>query len=175
MADKRKEFGKIYDKYINKIYRFVFLKVNSEEIAQDICSETFLKGWENYKETQNTKAKIQNPQAFLYRIAHNLVVDHYRTKGRTQVISPELLPITDPSPSLEEKAVFTSDLNQIKLALSNIKEDYQNAIIWRYLDDLPIQEVAKMMNKSEETTRVTLSRALKALKAECYKDTHFTS
>ncbi len=162
MKDKRKEFSQIYDKYINKIYRFVYLKVSSEEIAQDLCSETFLKGWESFKSNQ----VIDNPQAFLYRIAHNLVVDHYRTKSRTKVVSPEFLPVADPSPSLEEKSFFNSDLNQVKVALANIKEDYQNAIIWRYLDDRPISEVAKMMNKTEETTRVTLSRALKALRSE---------
>ena len=162
MANKRKEFSKIYDKCINKIYRFIFLKVNSEPIAQDLCSETFLKGWEAYKEAE----KIDNPSAFLYRIARNLVTDYYRIKGRTQVVSPETIPITDPSPGIEEKVVFNSDLEQVKIGLANLKEEYQNAIIWHYLDDLPIQEVAKMLDKSEENTRVLLHRALKALKNE---------
>ncbi len=169
--NKRKEFSKIYDKCIGKIYRFIFLKVSSEEIAQDLCSETFLRGWESFKETP----KIENPSAFLYRIARNLVTDHYREKGRTQVVSAENFPIIDPSPGLEEKILFNSDLEQIKLALTNIKEDYQNAIIWRYLDDLPIQEVARMLDKSEETARVTLHRALKALRQECNKKKSFTS
>ena len=60
MANPRKEFSKIFDKYIDKIYRFVFLKVNSEEIAQDLCSETFLRGWEAYQKAQNSKLKAQN-------------------------------------------------------------------------------------------------------------------
>jgi len=166
MANKRKEFSKIYDKCITKIYRFIFLKVSSEEIAKDLCSETFLKGWESYNK-ENTK--IENPSAFLYRIARNLVTDYYRERGRTQIVSPEFIPIVDPSPGIEEKAIFNSDLEQIKLALVNLKEDYQNAIIWYYLDDLPIREVAKMLDKSEETSRVTLHRALKALKNEINK------
>lgn len=172
MANSRKEFGKIYDQYINKIYRFIFVKVNSEEIAQDLCSETFLKGWEAYK---SAGEKIQNPQAFLYRIARNLVIDYYRQKGRTQIVSVEALPIADPSPAIEDKVAFNSDLSQVKLAMANLKEDYQNALIWYYLDDLPIQEVAKMLDKSEQTTRVTIHRALKALKDECNKIGHFTS
>lgn len=165
MANKRKEFSKIYDQYINKIYRFIFLKVSSQEITQDLCSETFLRGWEAFQEE-----KIENIQAFLYQIARNLVIDHYREKGRTKVVSPELIPIADPSPNLEERAIFNSDLEQVKTALVNLKEDYQNAIIWYYLDDLPIQEVAKMLDKSEETARVTLHRALKALKNEINQD-----
>jgi len=73
MANYRREFSKIYDQCIDKIYRFIFLKVNSKEIAQDLCSETFLKGWETYK--KNTK--IENPSAFLYRIASILVIDYF--------------------------------------------------------------------------------------------------
>lgn len=162
MVNKRKEFSKIYDKCIEKIYRFIFLKVSSEEIAQDLCSETFLKGWESYKNNPN----IENPSAFLYRIARNLVTDYYRQKGRTQFVSAEFVSIIDPNPGLEEKMALNSDLEQVKLVLATLKEDYQNVIIWRYLDDLPISEIAKMLDKSEEATRVTLHRALKSLRNE---------
>ncbi len=62
MADLRKIFSKIYDQYINKIYRFVFLKVSSQEIAEDLTSETFLKTWESFK----NGTRIENPQAFLF-------------------------------------------------------------------------------------------------------------
>lgn len=159
MPNQRKEFSEIYDKYIGKIYRFIFLKVSTEEIAQDLCSETFLKGWEMFKQE-----KIDNPQAFLYRIAHNLVIDHYREKGRTQVVSADCVSIIDPSPKIEDKAILDSDINQIKLGITNLKEDYQNVIIWHYLDDLPICEVAKLLDRSEEATRVLLHRALESLK-----------
>ena len=161
MGNQKKEFSKIYDKYVDKIYRFVFIKVNSKDITQDLCSEVFLRCWEVYKKDDT---KIDNPGAFLYRIARNLVIDHYRDKGKANIVSPDSLPIPDPSPGLEEIAFQNSDLNRIKLAIADLKEDYQNVIIWHYLDDFPIQEVAKMLNKSEQTTRVTLHRALKALK-----------
>jgi len=165
MSNKRKEFSKIYDQCINKIYRFIFLKVNSQEISQDLCSETFLKGWEAYKNNPN----IENPSAFLYRIARNLVTDHYREKARAQFVSPEMVPVIDPNPGLEEKSALNSDLDQVRAVLADLKEDYQNVIIWHYLDDLPIQKVAKMLNKTEDATRVTLHRALKALRNEIDK------
>jgi len=160
MANYRKEFGKIYDQCINKIYRFIFLKVNSEEIAQDLCSETFLRGWESYK----NNPKIENPSAFLYRIARNLVIDYYREKGRTNFVSPEIVPIADPSPGIEEKAALNSDLDQVKAVLADLKREYQDVIIYRYLDELSIPEIAKIMEKSEGTVRVTLHRALRALR-----------
>ena len=155
-------FSQIYDQYVNKIYRFIFLKVNSQEIAEDLCSETFLKGWQCYKEKQD----IENPQAFLYQIARNLVVDYYRAKGRTQTVSVDCLPITDPRIDLEAETMNNSDLDRIKSVLVNIKDDYQEAIIWHYIDDLSISEIAKMLNKSEGAVRVTLHRALKSLKKE---------
>jgi len=161
MANPRKKFSKIYDQYIDKIYRFVFLKVSSQEIAQDLTSETFLRAFESMK-TNN----IENPQAFLYRIARNLVTDHYREKGRTQIVSAEYTPIIDPKGDLEERAILNSDMEQVRLAINNLKEDYQNVVIWYYLDDLPVPEIAKMLDRSEEATRVLLHRALKALKNE---------
>jgi RNA polymerase sigma-70 factor (ECF subfamily) len=167
MANSRKKFSKIYDQYVEKIYRFVFLKVSSEEIAQDLTSETFLKCWEAYKKTQNPKPKtqnIKNPQAFLYQIARNLIIDHYREKGKYQVVSAEISPIIDPRTDLEEKMILNSDFEMVRNHLSSLKDDYQNAIVWYYLDDLPICEVAKLLDKSEEATRVLIHRALKSLR-----------
>lgn len=161
MKNLREKFGEIYDRYIDKIYRFIFLKVNSQEIAQDLTSETFLRGWQAFQEKNE---EIENIQAFLYRIARNLVTDYYREKNKNQVISAEFSPIIDPRQNLEERAIINSDLTMIRQALANLKEEYQNVIIWHYLDDLPIQEVAQMLDRSEEATRVLLSRALKALR-----------
>ena len=163
MTDQRKEFSKIYDKYIDKIYRFIYLKVSSEDIAKDICSETFLKGWVAF---QSAEEKIENPSAFLYRIARNLVTDHYRQRGRTQFVSIENNPIIDQVQGVEERMMAVSEIEQIKAILPNLKEDYQNVIIWRYLDDLSVSEIAKILDRSEQTTRVLLHRALKSLKGE---------
>ena len=167
MSNPRKEFSKIYDQYIDKIYRFIFLKVSSTEIAEDLTSETFLRGWKAYEKAENPGIEyreIENPQAFLYRIARNLVTDHYRKKGKAQIISAEYASIPDPRENLEERAKLGSDIETVHQALANLKEDYQNVIIWHYLDDLPVQEVAKLLNKSKETTRVMLYRALKMLR-----------
>jgi RNA polymerase sigma-70 factor (ECF subfamily) len=158
----KKEFSKIYDQYIEKIFRFIFLKVNSKEVAEDLTSETFLRTWEIFK---NGNPKIENVSAFLYQIARNLVTDFYRQKGKAQVISADLgRPIIDPRINLEEKAKINSDLEIIRKAISELNEDYQNAIIWYYIDDLPIQEIANLLGRTEEATRVLISRALTALR-----------
>ena len=162
MSNPQKIFSQIYDQYINKIYRFVFLKVNSQEIAEDLTSETFLRGWRSFKNPTD----IENPSAFLYKIARNLVIDYYRQKDQKKTISTEDIRISDPRTDLEERAIFSSDLDIVKSALGDLKEDYQTVIIWHYLDDLSIPEIAKMLRKPEGTVRVSLHRALKALKSE---------
>lgn len=161
MNNPRKIFSQIYDDCIDKIYRFIFFKVNSQEIAQDLCSETFLRGWQSFKDN---KKKIENPQAFLYQIARNLVIDHYRDKGRTQTVSADCVPIIDPGEDLEEQALSRSDLDTIKSALTGLKDEYQEVVIWHYIDDLSIPEISKILNKSEGAVRVMLHRALKSLK-----------
>ncbi|MCD6550445.1 RNA polymerase sigma factor [bacterium] len=165
---KQSEFSKIYDKYINKIYRFIFLKVNSVEIAEDLTSETFLRGWRYF---ENGK-EIDNFQAFLYRIARNLIVDFYRNKEKIKIVSAENSgPLPDPRPDPEEKAKNDSDILLIRQALAELKEDYQNMIILHYIEDLPIQDIAQIIGRSEGNTRVMLHRALKALKKQLQKTT----
>ena len=161
MDKLRKQFSHIFDKHIDKIYRFIFLKVNSQDVAQDLTSETFLRCWEKYRQNQE---RIENINAFLYQIARNLVIDHYREKGKNQVFSAEDTPIIDPREDVGQKATLNLDVEQIKVSLVNLKEDYQNVIIWHYLDDLPIKEVSLMLDRSEEATRVLLHRALNALR-----------
>ena len=163
MPHSRKIYSDIYDKYVDKIYRFVVLKVKSPEIAEDLWSEVFLRGWQAF---QRNSSKIENIQAFLYQIARNLLIDHYREVGQTQLVSVEYAPITDVSQDLEEKALLQSDLEQVKAALANIKEEYREVIIWYYLDEFKVPEIAKILNKSEGTVRVLIHRALKALKTK---------
>ena len=160
MSNPKKEFSKIYDQYIDKIYRFIFFKVNSQEITQDLTSETFLRCWECYKSGTN----IENPQAFLFQVARNLVIDHYREKNKSQAVSTEFVSIIDPKSDLKEKSLLNSDLEQVRHALSDLKEDYQNVIVWHYLDELSIPEVAYILGRSEEATRVLLHRALNSLR-----------
>ena len=163
-----KQFGQIYDQYIDKIYRFVYLKVNSQEIAEDITSKVFLRGWEAYKtkfEIRNSKFEIKNMGAFLYQIARNAVVDHYRDRGRTKVVSADASPeIVDPGENAQDKAILSADINIIKKSIQKLKKEHQDIIIWHYLEDMPINDIAELLDKPAGTVRVMLHRGLKNLK-----------
>jgi RNA polymerase sigma-70 factor, ECF subfamily len=166
MDNLREKFSQIYDQCIGKIYRFVFLKVNSRETAEDLTSETFLRCWK----VMEGGTCPENHSAFLYKIARNLVIDHYRQKPKNSIISADLVSwqeaMIDPRSDFEDKANLQSELAEIKSALAGINEDYQNAIIWYYLDDLPICEVAKLLDRTESATRVLVHRALESLRKQ---------
>lgn len=162
MPPKNKFFTKIFDQYIDKIYRFIFLRTDSESTAQDLTQQVFLKFWEKID-------GVQNPKAFLYKVAKDTVSDYYRQKSKFQPILLEEISFADPE-NPEEKVLIDFELERIKKALQTINEDYQNVIVWHYLDDLSIKEIAKILDKSEGTVRVLLHRALKALKGKLLKE-----
>jgi len=163
MENLKKKYSKIYDQYIAKIYRFIFIKVNSQEIAEDLASETFLRGWERLKELDG---KIDNLPAFLYQIARNLVVDHYREKNNTTLVSADSNQIADPRNDLGEKVAFDSDLRIILATMTGLSDDYREVINLHYLDDLSIKETAQILNRPEGTVRVMIHRALKELREQ---------
>jgi len=162
MDSLNEQFGQIYDQYIEKIYRFVYLKVNSQETAEDITSKVFLRGWEVF---QSQNAEIKNPSAFLYQIAKNAVIDHYREKGRAKLVSVDASPqMADPGTNAHDKAILNADVNIIKKAMQKLKKEHQDIIIWHYLEDMPIANIAKLLDKPAGTVRVMLHRGLKDLK-----------
>lgn len=162
MDNLNEQFSLIYDQYIDKIYRFVYLKVSSQEIAEDITSKVFAKGWEAFKAPA---ADIKNQGAFLYQIARNAVIDYYRAKDRTSTISVDASPeIKDPGASAHDKAILSADIGIIKKAIQKLKKEQQDIIIWHYLEDMPIAEIAQLVGKPAGTVRVALHRGLKELK-----------
>ena len=161
MAYPKKKFTKLYDKYVEKIYRFVFLKVSSQEEAQDLTSQVFTKGWKKFRKGE----KIDNPPAYLYQIARAEIANHYREKAKFQVTNAVSDQIIDPNPGLEEKSKLDSDMAAVKNCLAKLSNDYQDVLVWRYLDGYSNKEIAEMSGKSEGTVRVMIHRALKALRA----------
>lgn len=161
MSQLQRKFGDVYDKHIDKIYRFIFLKVSSQEIAEDLSSEVFTRCWESFRDK---KCDIKNMQAFLYQIARNLIVDHYRQKGQAQLVSVDSFPAVEDNLDLEEKVMERIEVNDIKAALADINEDYREIIIWYYLEELSVPEIAKILSKSEDAVRVQIHRALSALR-----------
>jgi len=165
MSDIKQSFTLIYDEHIAKIYRFVYLKVDSRETAEDLCSEVFTRVWKGFSDIE--QKRIENPQAFIYQIARNVIADHYRSKSKIKIVDIE--EIVEDSDSIEEEVIISLEMDQIRKTLLKLNEDYQNYVIWRYLDELSTVEIAQIMGKSQQSVRVGIHRALQALKKEMEK------
>lgn len=164
-------FIDFYNKQVDKIYRFIYFRVGSEETAQDLASEAFLKLWQSAsgggQNLSNRRVKVENPRALLYQIARNLVTDFYRQKPAFEAIltsdHPDFLEIPSQE-DLMEKINRESELEQIKEAVKKIPAEQQEAVLLRYLDEMEVKEIAQILNKSEGAVRVLVHRGLESLK-----------
>lgn len=172
LRTKRDEdaFGRIYDRYVERIYRFVSLKLPTKEAAQDVTSESFLRLWQYVQEEK----RITNIRALLYRIARNLVADHYRTGSRTISVEQSVTFSLDAasydsesrlSDQNKEKRLIEAkaDLALVVERVSRLKEDYRDVLMLRLVDGLSFQDIAIVLDKKPGTVRVIFHRAMKAL------------
>lgn len=160
MEALKEKFTALYDQNIEAIFRFVYLKVSSQEIAEDLTAEVFMRFWKKL-----SQAEIENPRAFLYQVARNVVADHYRSRNARLVDLEETEELVEtPRLSLEEIVDISVQMEQVQTALVSLREDYQNYIIWRYLEELSVPEIMEITGKREENVRVGIYRALQALR-----------
>jgi len=160
----KEAFGQLYDTYAPKIYRFIRLKVDSQENAQDLTAETFLRIWDFLNKKRKIKERFQS---LLYKIARNLIVDFYRSRTVKEFliddIFEEVTKIEDDQKS-DELVLKQEEIKELRNALIRINPNYQDIIIWYYVDELSISEIAEILNKKEGTVRVLIHRAVNALK-----------
>lgn len=157
----KKSFGKLYERYLEEIYRYVFFKVGDQQTAEDITEETFIKTWESLSKIYQGDGKIGNLRAWLYRIAKNLVVDYYRKNKFETIVGPT---VTANIHSPEQTAIEQEESTWIVGALQKLKPDFQQIIIMRLINDLSHKEIASITGISEGHSRILLYRALKKLK-----------
>ena len=158
---KEQFFSQIYDEHVDKVYRFVFFKVSNEVIAQDITSETFTRLW---KEISFDK-EIKNPSGFLFRVAKNLIIDHYRTKDQNPANLDNLDNIiVDTKEDVFKTIVQNDEMRAITVALGQLNEDTRLAVSMYYIEQDPVSEVAKALSRSQGATRVLIHRGMKQLK-----------
>lgn len=151
-------FAVIYDRYVDALFRFVVFRVKSQELAQDIVSELFLKIWQHLTARERV---VANLRAFLYQIARNLVADHYRT-------AQETLPLEDTSEMVgkgEQQLNIHQSLVEVEKALKSLRPDWQEVIILSHIEGLKNSEIALIIGKSHSATRVILHRAMQELKS----------
>ncbi len=152
-------FAELYDAYVERVSRYIYFRVSEDIDMEDLVSQVFLKAWENLS---HYKAGNSPFVAWLYTIARNLVIDHYRTKRETLPLEEALVLASDMGMP-DEEAQTRSDLEALREALHVLKTDQQQALVLKYIVGLPNENIAKVMNKQEGTIRGLQMRGLQAL------------
>ena len=155
-------YGQLYDLYIEKIYRFIYFKVQSKEDAEDITSEVFLKAWQYIIDKSPTT--IESISGLLFSIARNAIIDWYRQKAKKPVVSIEV--ITELAANTDHHEAFASaeEVKHMLEIMKKLKQDYQEVLLLKYIEGLKIGEIARVVGKSSINVRVLLHRATKKLK-----------
>ena len=152
-------FSNLYDKYLRKIYDFIYYKTHHTETAEDITSIVFMKAWKSIG-----TFKGEYFSAWLYCIARNAVIDHYRTSRAHSNI--------DDAWDLSNNEDVSADADT-KLKVQNIQEyikklssTERDILIMRIWQDMPYKEIAEIINKSEGNCKVIFGRTIKKLKEQ---------
>jgi RNA polymerase sigma-70 factor (ECF subfamily) len=153
-------FGRIYDGYVERIYRFVFFRVDDQQTAEDLTSQVFLKAWSNLDRFEFTRTPYI---AWLYTIAHNTVIDHYRTRKVTTALEDVQLSQPDDAEAVENQIDLTVEMKMIKVAMQSLTEDQQQVLHLRFIEGMSNTEIAQQLGKREGAIRALQMRGLQAL------------
>lgn len=152
-------FGALYDRYLDRVYRYVYYRVGSVEEAEDLAEEVFLKAWEAIGRYREQGVPFL---AWLMRLTHNHVVDYFRTR-RPSAPLVETLPAGSPDPQhVAEQRLATE---AVLRAMQGLTPEQQQVLILRFIEDLDHGEIAAMLGKNEGAVRALQFRGLTALRA----------
>ena len=155
-------FGELYDRHHRHIFRYVWGRVRDERVAEDLTGEVFTRMVVNLRGYRVTGVPFQ---VWLYRVAHNLVVDHYR-KGDQGVLVPlhhvEGLSMEKSNPATIVERQLT--VERVKDALTRLDPLQQEVVVLRFLTGLSLKEVALTLNKTVAAVKSLQHRGLVALR-----------
>lgn len=159
----KRAFSVLYERYLTVIYNYIYFQVSGDHHeAEDLTEEVFLRAFSIAIEKPKNQS---NFKALLYRIAHNLVIDQYRTK-KVELDIEAASNVSDDFPNPEENLETAQLSEDLTNAIKKLKPNLQSVIILRYVLDMDTDEIAEFMGISRNYVRVLQFRALQALKIE---------
>jgi len=155
-------FAELYEEYFDKIYRYIAIKIGDKAEAEDMTQQVFLKALQSIS---TFKWKGFPFSAWLYRIAHNQVVDYIRkNKKRPDTLFDEMQVSDRTGVSPEMMAERNIDIEQVMSATRQLTESQREVISLRFTSELPTAEVAKIMGKSQGAVKALQHSAIVALR-----------
>jgi RNA polymerase sigma-70 factor (ECF subfamily) len=155
-------FGRLYERYADRVFRYLFAHVDNRLDAEDITEDVFLRVWRSLPSYREQGVPFL---AFLFRIARNAAIDHYRRSNPTKgQVSIEDISLREHNPGPAESALSNLERDELRALLEQLREDYRTVLVLRFLSELTPEETAQVMGRSEGSVRVLQHRALASLR-----------
>lgn len=158
---------RLYQLYIDKIYRYVWYRVGDQAIAEDLAMDVFVRIVEHISSFRiPQEQQVAAFSAWLFRIAGNLITDHYRQRARKDRYMKGKAGeySNDEDGSLEAKLDWLAHQEQLRQALENLNEGQRQVLYYRFVADLSSAQTATAMKKSESAIKALQHRALENLR-----------
>lgn len=157
---KKLQFLRYYNQFHDKIFTYLLYRVQFDRpLAEDLTSEVFLKAYDKF----DSFDKDRSFQAWIYRIAHNHLVNHYKGK-KPQTALEDVEHVLEDDTDLPQHIDIQIDLERLKLLMAELPDAMQEIIELRYLHELSHDEIAECLQKNVGAVRTMLSRSMKKLK-----------
>jgi len=154
-------FRPLYNRYFEQIFRFVFKRCADENLANDICSQVFIKAMQKIKGYQFKGVPFS---AWLYRIASNEVAQHYRNTQKNRVVSIEDHSVSNLMDEIWEEDDFETKRTKMLQVLQQLKPKDMEIIELRFFEGRPFKEIANIMDITESNAKVKTYRILEKMK-----------
>jgi RNA polymerase sigma-70 factor (ECF subfamily) len=162
----RPPFEDVYREYLGRVYAYIRAQVTTSADAEDITAQVFMNAYQAYARFE---ARNTTPAAWLFRIARNATLDHFRAHGRRERLrrTMEHQPMAeeDPAGQAEERIQYRALLEHV----SRLSERQRDAISLRH-SGLSFEEVGKLLRCSEDAAKMLYHRAVKALKESAARE-----
>lgn len=154
-------FDTLYTQHVDAVYRFLYRRTLIREIAEDLTSVTFIKAMESIRSFKSDKGELR---AWLYRIARNAMIDHYRsTRPSVDIETVWDLPGDDITSLSAERHL---DYAMLQKALATLSKDQRDIVLLRMWEGLSYKEIATLTGKTETNAKVIFSRAVSGLRSQ---------
>jgi RNA polymerase sigma-70 factor (ECF subfamily) len=157
-----RQFGALYDRHFQQIYRFVYSRVREQTAAEDVTSEVFMKALKAMPRYQDTGRPFA---AWLYQIAVNAIADRYRTLRPTQTLD-DFHDLSIAGPALEEVAAQRDEVRRIWALVESLPHQQRTALVLKFQEDMKIEDIAVAMGKSPGAVKLLIHRGVTRLREE---------
>ena len=158
----KQAFGRLFEVYYEQIFKYLLIRMNTYTEAEDLAETVFLKAWQ-FLPSFGKKEKAQNFRAWLYRIAHNALIDHRRAQKPESALDAAV-PYAGNLQNPDEIFEVSETWRHIRQAISALDETSQHVIISRFLAGLSHKEIAQTLGVSDGNVRIVQYRAIRKIR-----------